>query len=298
MTTLDLTQLPPPRLVEEIDLESLIALLKTDLVRLAPADIRASLEATLALESEPVTMLVELAAYREMLIRQRINEAASSTLLAYAAGADLDHRAADYGLNRQLIRPADPEANPPLEAEWETDDRLRQRCLLAIAGSSAAGPVDAYRSATMNASPFVASVDVDTPVPGQVRVWLLDTRNDGVADAALCDTVAAALNAETVRPLCDRVSVLPSQPRPFEIVARIVYQTGGELASGGLDGARQRLDAMLKKRRTIRGSVPLSAIDAALHVEGVDRVEILSPAASVVCGVGEFPHCTRVEFAP
>ena len=46
------------------------------------------------------TLLVEAFSYKEMLLRQRINEAVQSLLLAFATGSDLDHRAAFWGLTR------------------------------------------------------------------------------------------------------------------------------------------------------------------------------------------------------
>jgi len=52
------------------------------------------------------------------------NEAAKSNLLAYAEKEDLDNKAADYDVARLLITPANPDAVPPVEAVWESDDRL------------------------------------------------------------------------------------------------------------------------------------------------------------------------------
>ncbi len=44
---------------------------------------------TLELESEPATKLLQENAYRELLLRQRINEAAQAVMVAYAMGGDL-----------------------------------------------------------------------------------------------------------------------------------------------------------------------------------------------------------------
>jgi phage-related baseplate assembly protein len=45
---------------------------------------------TLALESEPIVKLLQENAYREVIWRQRVNEAAQAVTLAYSAGRDLD----------------------------------------------------------------------------------------------------------------------------------------------------------------------------------------------------------------
>lgn len=292
---IDLTRLPAPAVIEPLDYETLLAQYKAKLLQLAPAELRDSIASALQLESESLTLFLELAAYLDLLQRQRINEAAKASLLAYAAGTDLDNRAADYGVQRLLIQPANPDANPPTEAVWENDERLRYRCQMALEGLAAAGPRGAYRFHALSASAEVADVGIDTPIPGRVRVWLLG--QTGTASQGLCDTVAAALNVEHVRPLCDTVEVRAAQPLAFQIDARLIYQPDGESISGGADGARQRLAAMLAQRREIGGSVPRSAIDAALHVPGIDRVILASPAGDVQCGVGQFPDCIAVKVA-
>ncbi len=48
----------------------------------------------LALESEPIVKNLQENTYREVLLRQRINEAAQAAMLAYAIGSDLDQLAA------------------------------------------------------------------------------------------------------------------------------------------------------------------------------------------------------------
>ncbi|MCD4505520.1 baseplate J/gp47 family protein [Chromobacterium piscinae] len=285
---IDLPQLPPPEVVEELDFEAIYAAKLARFKALYP-------QYSAVLESDMVVKILELFGYDEMMVRARLNDGARACMLAYARGADLDHRAADFGVQRLLILRGDPEAEPPTEDVWEDDERLRYRTQMALEGLAAAGPSGAYRFHALSASADVADVDIDTPAPGQVRVWLL-ARAD-VAAPALLDTVSAALNDETVRPLCDTVMVAAAVPLGFDIRAEIVYEPGGEVISGGLDAARQRLAAMLAARRRIRGSVPRSAIDAALHVPGVDRVSVVSPAGDVLCQLGQFPDCLSVSVS-
>lgn len=243
-----------------------------------------------------VVKLLELSAYDELMGRARINDAATASMLAYARGDDLDHRAADFGVSRLLVQRGDPDAEPPTDDVWEDDERLRYRTQMAPEGLAVAGPRGAYRYHALSASAEVEDVEIETPEPGRVRVWLL--ARDGVAGPALLGAVEAALNAENVRPLCDTVEVAAAQPRPYAIVASIVYQPGGEAVSGGLAGARKRLAEVQAKRRKIGGSMPRSAISAALHVAGVDRVNIVSPAEDVMCQVGQYPDCASVEVTP
>ena len=115
---IDLSRLAAPDVVEVLDYEVILAEML--------ADLRARDSAFTALtEADPAYKILEVAAYRELLIRQRINEAARSVMLAYAAGADLDQIAANFGVARLLIRPADDRTIPPTPAVYETDEELR-----------------------------------------------------------------------------------------------------------------------------------------------------------------------------
>lgn len=147
-----LSQLPAPAAIEETDFEGIFARKKTALTALCPESIRETVAQTLELESEPLTIDLQQQAYQELLVRNRINEAVKANLLAYAQGSDLDHIAAQYGLSRKTIRAADPDANPPVAAEYETDDAFRAR-VQAHPEKYAAGPRTAYEAHAIDAPP-------------------------------------------------------------------------------------------------------------------------------------------------
>ena len=92
----DLATLPAPQIIEPLDFEQILADLKADILDRAP-----ELAEVLALESDPIVKLLEACAYRELLYRARVNDAARAHLLAFATGGDLDHLAAQYGVTRQ-----------------------------------------------------------------------------------------------------------------------------------------------------------------------------------------------------
>ena len=99
MTTLiDLSLLPAPNVIEPLDYETLLADRKARLLALAPTAQQAELAAVLALESEPLTQFLQETAYRELLLRARINDAARACMLPWATGADLDNLGALYGV--------------------------------------------------------------------------------------------------------------------------------------------------------------------------------------------------------
>jgi len=295
---IDLTDLPPPDVVETVSVDSLLAARKAAVIGQFPAEQQEPVRRTLELESEPATKLLRENSYRELIIRTRINEAAQANYLAFAQDADLDAVAANYNVRRLLVTPADLDAMPPIDAVWESNDRLRYRMLLKLESLSVAGPRAAYEYHALTASADVDAVQVERLAPGTVGVFVLDRRGLGVPDAALLATVNAALSAEDVRPLCDTVQVLAATPKLFAISAIIEFETGGEQISGGLDAATLRLAKMITARRRLgdRGLIARSAIDSALHVSGVRRVTIPSPAADVVCGMGEFPQCIAIDL--
>ena len=103
MAVIDLSQLPAPQIVDVPDFETLLAERKAEFVALHPKDEQEAVIRTLELESEPATKLLQENAYRELLLRQRINEAAQAVMVAYAMGGDLDQLAANYNVTRLLI---------------------------------------------------------------------------------------------------------------------------------------------------------------------------------------------------
>jgi len=63
-TAVNLSRLPVPDVIEQIDYESLLSALRADLQARLP-----TFDAWL--ESDPIVKLLEVAAYREMLLRQQ-----------------------------------------------------------------------------------------------------------------------------------------------------------------------------------------------------------------------------------
>ena len=122
---LDLSLLPGPDVVEPLEYESVLATRKAELLTACPVDMQPAVAAVLALESEPLTILLQENALRELTWRQRVNEAARAVLVATAVKADLDNLAARHNVSRLLVSPGDPTAYPPVDPIYEEDDDLR-----------------------------------------------------------------------------------------------------------------------------------------------------------------------------
>ena len=291
MAVIDLSQLPAPQIVEVPDFETLLTERKAALIALYSADQQDAITHTLALESEPITKLLQESVYRELLLRQRLNEAAQAVMVAYSLTSDLDQLAANYNVQRLTITPADNTTTPPTAAVMETDDDLRLRIPAAFEGLSVAGPTAAYEFHAKSTDGRVADASAISPNPAEVVVTILSREGDGSADSELLALVDKALNDESVRPVADRLTVKSAQIIPYQIDATLYFYPGPE-AEPIMSAAKQSLQTYINSQTRLGRDIRLSAIYAALHVEGVQRVELASPLADVVLDKTQAASCT------
>ena len=233
---IDLSQLPPPDIVDTPDFETILKDWLAKFTELAPEYL------AVLLESDPAMRNMQTGSYRELLLRQRINEACKNLMLAYATGNDLDHIAANRGVLRHLIDPGDPNALPPVDPVYEDDESLRRRAQMAPEGYSTAGPDGAYIFHTLNAHADILDASVDAPqfalydppeearaflpenaivltvthdaglpepFPGDVAIHVLSASGNGVPSEDVLAAVKASLNSEEIVPLTDP---MPSKP--------------------------------------------------------------------------------------
>lgn len=289
--TIDLSQLPPPVVVEPLDFETLFNERKEAFIALYPEDEQDVIRRTLSLESEPITMLLEENCYRELLLRQRVNEAARAVMVAYSVGSDLDHLAANFNVERLTITPKDDSVVPPVPAVMESDTDLRVRTPQAFEGLSVAGPTAAYEFFGLSADGRVADVSAVSPTPACVTISVLSREGDGTASQELIDIVASMLNGEEVRPVADRVTVQAAEIIPYEIDATLYIYPGPE-SEPIRQASEQKLQTYIADQRRLGRDIRLSAIYAALHVEGVQRVELAQPLADMVLSDSQASNCT------
>lgn len=295
MSLIDLSQLPAPNVIEPLDFETLLAERKAALIALFDPAQQAAIARTLALESEPLTKFLEESAYRELLWRQRVNEAARAVMLAYAENSDLDVLAANNNTQRLTIRPADNTTLPPTDAVMESDTDLRLRAQQAFEGLSVAGPAGAYTYHGRSADGRIADISVISPAPAYVTVTVLSREGDGTASAELINKVAAALNAEHIRPIGDRVTVQTAQIVPYQIDATLYFYPGPE-AEPLMYAATQQLEKYISLQHRLGRDIRQSAIHAALHVAGVQRVELSAPKADIVLNKQQASYCTHYQI--
>jgi phage-related baseplate assembly protein len=290
---IDLTQLPAPNIIESLDYEQILANRKAKLLTLVPEDRRNEIEATLQLESEPLTILLEENALQEMVLRNRINDAARAVMLAYAKGADLRGIGANFNIEQLIVTPADPDAVPPVAEAREDEESLKLRIQEAFDGLSVAGPGAAYEFFARSAHGQVADARAASPAPCEVVIAVLSTEGDGTADQALLDAITAALRHEDIRPIGDLVTVQSAEVIPYEIVAEIYVPPGPE-SSIISDAAIQRAQDETEKKRPLGRGIYRSKLDAVLHAEGVIKVNLIEPSTDIVLTSQQAAYCTNI----
>lgn len=265
----ELANLPPPQIVEEIDYEARLALFVTKLV----ADMNAVGIAydVNELEYDPAKILLQVVAYFDVNLRQRINAAVQSNLLAYAYGGDLDILGQFYDTPRLF---------------GETDDFYRLRIIRSIRGRSPGGTAPRYESVAMAADPRVANAVVYTigksPV---IYIAVFSKEAGGVADSAMLAAVTAAVNDPAVRLVNDTIVVLPAVRRVVNVVADVwlLPQSSDTLIvpmEAALRAAWDRDDGLGR-------DLTRSYIGARMMLDGVQEIDVTSPAISALADFNE-----------
>lgn len=365
---IDISKLTAPKIIEELDYETILNSYKAKLIELLPSWTAS------VLESDPANKILEVAAYREMLLRQRVNEAARAVMVAFASGSDLDHLAAFYPEERlagakatypaklRLSAVIDVDSIVPagyhviakngeilaalmsnvtisageIEAEaifeiqtpsgtagndlrlsWsaitplpfvvkaeqtaassggsddETDDAFRSRIPQALERYSVAGSYGAYMYWAISADPRVKDVRVFSPEPGVVSVILLSADGNGTADEAMLQRVTEVLTDDKVRPLTDKIEINSAEIVAYNLEIELELYPG-VAGQAIITEATARAEAKAATLHKVDMDIPRSAFVAATHVEGVKRVNVVSPAEDIHIDRTQAAYCTAV----
>ena len=286
---IDLSKLPAPKIIEELSFEKIFLEWKNDLKEICP-----ELLEVLDLESEPVVKLMQVGAFREMILRQRVNDAAKAILLAYAIDEDLDNIAALVPVKRKIIKEADTESIPATSAVWEGNEEFRKRIQMAPEGFSTAGPEGAYKFYALKV-PEVRDVVVTSPAPCEVMVTILGREGRGVVQDSVLKAVDKQLTEKKIRPLSEKVMVRAAEIKEYEVSALITIHEGPS-SSVVLQNINKTIRAYIKSAHVLGAEVTLSGLYASLHQEGVLNVELRIPSANVICLPHQAPYCTRINL--
>jgi phage-related baseplate assembly protein len=270
--------LPRPQMIEELDIEAIVAAHIADLKeRFAAAGIPYNVEAT---PYDPAKIQSETNSFREAMLRGRINEATAANLLAFATRADLDHIVAFYDVER---------------LDGETDDALRLRTHLAIQARSPGGSAFWYAAAARRADVRIRDVAVYReqflPV---IHIAVLSSENGGIPDDAMLDAVVGEVTSDRVRLLNDTLVVEPAITQVIDIEADIWLLPSTPQAV--LAGLEDRLRSAWHAETGIGFDLEVSWIEARLHVEGVKRVSVRKPDGSIIAAPGTAISLGAITF--
>nr|WP_246168490.1 baseplate J/gp47 family protein [Wolbachia endosymbiont of Ctenocephalides felis wCfeT] len=215
------------------------------------------------IESDPAMRMLEIAAWRELLLRQRINEAAKANLLKFAEGSDLDYLAEFYGVVRK---------------DQEEDEIFRKRIKAKIVGWSTGGSREHYRCHALSADARVKDALVESLVPGSVQVSILST--EGVLSEELLNIVRKKVTQDDIRMLTDTVTVVGCNIIPVDIYAKVSISR--VVSQDIVETAKKQFIEKFESAKGLGSNVTKSWIIANLFVEGVSNIELIEPKEDIV----------------
>lgn len=298
---IDLNGVPLPEFVKQIDYEEIFRGALDFYLGINP-------DHTALLESDPVFKVIEAFAYREMLIRQEVQDTALENTITKASRNGLQVIGAPFGV---------------VPFEGEDVERLRHRVQLGVYSAAVGGPRGSYEFRALSAHPDVVNVSVESPEAGEIAVTVLAfeeveastvsaealaigkalfpqpagtgrARILAAGDSAPLKAVRAAVGPNDVRPLTDSVAVQPPRVLPFTISARLVIYPGPE-ATAVRNNALSSLAVFLQSIRKVGYDANKAGIIAALKVGGVQNVIVDAPMMDVEAGPFDLPVCVAVS---
>ncbi|WP_353273472.1 baseplate J/gp47 family protein [Wolbachia endosymbiont (group A) of Agelastica alni] len=246
-----------PNIIELLNFEEIFSRMKEELVNRDKSF-------TGLVESDPAIKILEVAAWRELLLRERINEAVKSNLLKFARGEELDNLAEFYGVERE---------------KEEDDERFRKRIKAKIVGSSTGGSKEHYRFQALSADRRVKDALVESKVPGSVEISILSTElsTNGIASEELLDIVRKRVTRDDIRVLTDTITVVGCNIIEIDIHSKISIKRPDIIET-----VKKRFIEKFETTKRLGWSVTRAWIIANLFIEGVENVKLIEPREDVV----------------
>lgn len=224
------------------------------------------------LEFDPIKINQEACAYFELLLRDRVNQAARAITLAYAIGTDLDAVASRY-----------PGGVPRLEGE--TDDRYRRRIWLSPNTLSPHGTAEAYEFWALTAVPELRDVTAIRSVmhdyyPTILITCLLDDFATPSPSQEQLVRIRSYIQSLSRMGLTDVISVNPPKVKEIEYIVR-VWLYPGPAPDQAITTITNNLQKLIDNQYWLGHDHTHTAIHAACAISGVHNVDIESPADDV-----------------
>jgi phage-related baseplate assembly protein len=268
--------LQPMIVLEKLDAETILADRMARLKQLwalydPPAAAQYDVE---ELEFDPIKINQEASTYFELLVRDRVNQAARSITLAYAIGTDLDAIASRY-----------PGGVPRLPGE--SDDRYRRRIWLSPNTLSPHGTAEAYEFWALSAFPELRDVTAIRSVlydyyPTILITCLMNTNyDDPKPSQEQLVYIRSYIQSLSRQGLTDVISVNP--PKIMEINYSVaVWLYPGTVPDQTMLKISMNLSALVTDQYWLGHDHSHTAIHAACMISGVHHVDIEEPTENVI----------------
>jgi len=169
-------------------------------------------------------------------------------------------------------------------ADAATDDEYYELMVASQDAYSTAGAIGSYKYWASSVSTNIRDVVVNTPNPGEVKLFVL--MDDGTsAGDEIKTAVFAACNADEVRPLTDQVQVLDPAEVSYDIA--LTYYSSRDASQSGSDiqaavAATAEAYQAWQSAKLGRDINPSTLISMIMQVDGVKRVDLVSPTYTVL----------------
>jgi len=259
---IDKYRLPSPVLARELDYEALRSQAMAQLREIwsqseVLQEIAPDFDAWMV-ETPLESVMVRLAAFRDLLFTAEMNDWARVVTLAhFAAGSDLDVHAGREGLTR---------------FDGESDTLLLERIILERKAKNAYGTDPWYMRHARNADARVREVAVTGNGRRRVEIAVLSNDNDGVPADDLLVKLQDRLGTAPVTRSNDIVTVVPAILTTTTIAADVWLDDGAP--SSVLDGLADALKSAWNGGTRLGRDLTRSWCVAQIHVAGVQRVEV------------------------
>lgn len=222
-----------------------------------------------ATEFDPLRINQEANAYFELMLRDRVNQAARKVTLAFATGTNLDAIGSRY-----------PGGMPRLEGE--SDDAYRRRIWLSPNGLSPHGTEEGYTLWALTSDPNVRDASAWTiEGTGEVTVTVMMQGANPTPTIPQLLAVRTYLFNEGRKGTTDDVTV--TGPRITETDIRVrVWLFPGVTREMVLANAQRALEALKETNRWLGVDLTILDISAALKQNGVWRAEIDEPKDDIL----------------
>lgn len=164
-------------------------------------------------------------------------------------------------------------------SDVESDDDLRERIRQAPESFSVAGSEGAYIFHAKSVSPLIKDVAIDSPEPGKVDVYVL-LEGGELPGEEIINAVTEHLNAKTIRPLTDLVTVKAPTVEEYELdLTYYISRADAVFVSTIAAAAESAVEEYVKWQENKLGrDLNPSELIYRLKEAGMKRVEVRSPS--------------------